>query len=356
METNQLHPVEARCNYCDWTVALPDEDPLTAAHALRERLIRHVEDEHPHGKPQQWIDEQRRTIGGSMAAATLGEHEYITPLQAYYALTDGVLPDISDKPDVIRGTLLEPIAAKRLRDTMGISVMRHHQSEFLYNPRYPWAHALPDYWLQDKAVIAEIKVPTPYNWERLDERIPTYIQAQCFHQMAVCDVEAVLLVCLNPVTMEIWRQLYPRDQETIDMLMEQEQAFWETHVVPRAPPAPSSHADIKLLWPQHQPGTSVQASPVILGKHASLLSVQEELKVLEGIADGLKLDIKQFLQENEILTNGNGQTLATWKSQTARIVDVKAMSAENAELVEAYRRESVSRVLRLKEIKECVEH
>lgn len=302
-------------------------------------------------KRKEWIDEQRRTIGGSMAAATLGEHEYITPLQAYYALTDGVLADISDNPDVIRGTLLEPIAARRLTETMGIEVIAHDQTQFLYNPCYAWAHALPDYWLPDKAVIAEIKVPNPYNFERLDERIPTYIQAQCCHQMAVCDIEAVLLVCLNPVTMEIWRQLYPRDQETIDMLMEQEQAFWEQHVVPRVPPAPSSHADAKLRWPQHTPGATVQATPMILGKHASLLSVQKELKVLEGIADELKLDIKQFLQENEILSDGNGQTLATWRNQTARIVDLKLMSAEYGELVETYRRDSVSRVLRVKEIK-----
>lgn len=55
--------------------------------------------------------------------------------------------------------------------------------------------------------------------------------------------------------------------------------------------------------------------------------------------------VRSVLGDAELLTIG-GEKAASWKWQTTRRVDVKALGADHPELVEQYRNETRSRVLR----------
>lgn len=300
-------------------------------------------------KSQAWHDEQRRTIGSSIAAATFGEHEFITPLEAYQLLTGGDVPDISNKPDIIRGNLLEPIAAIRLEQTMGIKLVHHPQDQFLYNPKYPYAHCLPDYFIDGHQIIAEIKVPNPYTWERLADEIPIYIQSQLYHQLAITGAEAICLVALNPVNMEIFRQVYTPNLEIIDLLMNAEREFWEKHVIPAVPPDPQNESDLKLRWAEHAPGKRVTATEDIEIAWSELCAVRATVKHAEGRKEDLSLQIKAFMEDGEILIDQHGQTVATYRSHPHSHFDAKRFREAHPELSAAYTSEKVQRTFLVKE-------
>lgn len=272
-------------------------------------------------KTQEWFNEQRRTIGGSLAAATFGQHEFITPYEAYNVLTGGDVPDISNKPDIIRGNLLESVAALRLEQTLGIKLVHHPQDQFLYNPTYPYAHCLPDYYIEGQPIMAEIKVPNPHTWGKLEYEIPTYIQAQLFHQLAITGAEAICLVALNPVSMEIFRQIYTPDAEIIGLIMEAERKFWENHVVPRIPPQPLNENDLKLRWPLHISGKCAIATDGITEAHKQLVDLRAQRAHFDHLIADLNLGIKTHMENSEILIDATGRILATWKSHNQTALD-----------------------------------
>lgn len=296
-------------------------------------------------KPQAWLDEQRRTIGSSLSAATFGAHEFLTPLAAYHVLTGAELPDISDKPDIIRGNLLEPVGALRFTEITGMELVQHPQHQFIYSQKYPFAHSCPDYMIAEKPIILEIKVPNPHRFEHLDEEVPLYWTSQCFHHLAICPkADAVILVALNPVTMEIWRQPYERDDALQAEIMEKEREFWETHVLPRVPPPPSTQEDVRLAWPTHDPGKHVIAKDHIENAHRELMPIKAQHAEDEKRIKELNFVITSYMENAEILRSKKGELLATYRSHPDVRLDSKKLKEELPEVWNDFKREKDVRV------------
>ncbi|MGH9931838.1 MAG: YqaJ viral recombinase family protein, partial [Pyrinomonadaceae bacterium] len=244
-----------------------------------------------------WKYEWRAKIGGSRSAAAAGVHEYMTPLQLYKSMVDGAEFDPEENPDMLRGVLMEPIALQRLKMMYAdLYFEPHDQDSFVYNEKYPFASDLPDGWVaHDGARIPiQIKVPRPENWRKLDEHIPAYIQCNCIHSCALNNSPAILLACLNPVTMEVYRNVYEPAQDVTQALMDAEERFFTEHVIPRVPPPPRTAGDMRMLWPEHAPGKRVTATNDIAGAHAKLLRLKPEAKERVDRIESLNLMIKAF--------------------------------------------------------------
>ncbi|CAN5817711.1 hypothetical protein BH20PSE1_BH20PSE1_01530 [soil metagenome] len=281
-------------------------------------------------KSPEWLAEHRRTIGGSNAAAAVGLSQYKSQLSLFYEMVNGTAPDLSTNPDVLRGLLLEPVARQRLSQVLGVDVIDHDQDLFLRNEKYPWSHALPDGFVlwEGERIPIEIKVPAPRNWELLETEVPDYIQCQAVHNCAVIGAPALLLVCLNSTTMEIFRQIYEAVPSAIDALMEAEESFWNSYIVPRIPPDPVTHDDLRLRWPNHTKGKVSVATDDISHAHAKLRGLKEDAKHLGKDIDELSFEIKAHMEDSEILESAEGACLATYKSHVKETLDAKRLKAE----------------------------
>lgn len=304
-------------------------------------------------KSDAWLQQHRATIGGSNSAAAVGLHKFKTPLALYAEIVLGQAEDLEGNPDALRGILLEPVARQRLSDVLNLEVIAHDQDEFIYNSKYPYAHALPDgYVIFDGARIpVEIKVPRPENWRLLDEEIPDFISCQAVHNAAVIGAPALLLACLCPATMQLKRQLYEPPPETVDALMEAEARFWNEHIVPRVPPAPTNHNDLKLRWPDHAAGKWIRASDRISEAHVDLMRSKAEAKILEERIDSLNFTIKEFMEDNETLIDTMGITLATWKSHIDTRLDSSKLKAGHPDVWKQYACESSVRTFLSKKLR-----
>ncbi len=300
----------------------------------------------PMYRSPEWLAQHRKTIGGSNAAAAVGLHQFKTPLALYYEMVLGQAEDLETNPDALRGILLESVARERLARVLDVEIEPHDQNDFIRCTTFHWAHALPDGWVKREGVgiPLEIKVPTPENFRKLDEAIPDYIACQCIHNCAVLGAPALLLACLNPVTMQVHQQLHEPVPSAVEALMEAEERLWTGHIVPRIPPPPRTEEDLKLRWAEHSPGKRVQATEEIEIAWSELLAVMATAKHAEGRKEELRFTIKNFMEDGEILMSESGTILATYRSHIETKLDSKLLKADAPDIWDRFAREKHVRV------------
>lgn len=302
---------------------------------------------YPFDKPPEWKARWRAHIGGGRAAAAAGIHEYLTPLQLYLSMVDGVDLDLEANPNILRGMLLEPIALARLQMLHPeLDIVPHDQDKFIHNPKYPHSSDLPDFWVrrEGQELPGQVKCPTPENYKRLDEAIPAYIEANCIHSAAMNNAPAILLVCLHPVTMELFQKLYEPTKTTTDFLMEAEQHFAEKHLIPRIPPLPENQEDVKRLWPTHLPGRHVTAKEDIEQVHAELMPLKKKHAEQEDRIKELNLQITAYMGNAEVLKSRTGALLATYRSHPEVRLDSKKLKEKLPEVWNDFKQEKDVRV------------
>ena len=299
-------------------------------------------------KSERWKAEWRARIGGGRAAAAAGIHEYMTQYELYRSMAEGVEPDLDDNPNLLRGTLLEPVAMQRLQMVYpDLDFMPHDQDEFIYNRTYPFASDLPDFWVawNGQRIPVQCKVPTPENWQRLDERIPDYIRANCVHSVAMNESGSILLACMNPVTMAMFLRVMTPPVDEIEALMSAENQFSRDYLIPRVHPPLKTSNDIKLRWPDHVPGSAKVATPEIEAACLTLVGLKADYKDMGSRVKELSDQIKVFMEHAEVLLPQIGtKPLATWRTQIARVFDQTGLKRDYPELAKEYRTEQTSRV------------
>lgn len=298
-----------------------------------------------------WKTQWRAKIGGGRSAAAAGIHEYMTPLELYLSMVEGTDIDPETKPDMLRGLLLEPVALQRLEMLYAdLDFKQHNQDVFIYNGKYQWASDLPDFWVSfdGQRIPGQIKVPTPRNWENLDESVPDYIQCNCVHSAAMNNAPAILLACLNPVTMEIYRQVYEPKQDAIDALMEAERHFYENYIIPHVPPSPQTHDDLKLRWPEALAGTRVCATEEIYDDMHLLVGAKLQEKEAKQQIEEISLRVKTFMEDREVLLSESGKVIATWKSHLVTALDGKALKEAQPDIWSQYAKDRPQRMFLVK--------
>ena len=87
---------------------------------------------------EEWLEERRKSIGGSDAAAVIGMSRFASPYTVWMDKT-GRLPEKEDTEAMRIGRDLEEYVAKRFEEASGKKVRRCNY--IIRNPAYPWAHA-----------------------------------------------------------------------------------------------------------------------------------------------------------------------------------------------------------------------
>ena len=181
----------------------------------------------------QWLLAVRSTIGGSSAAAVLGQDRFRTRSKLWRqmkAARAGIVEREPENFNMRRGRMQEPVALAALAEELNAEIEPWPQGDFVTFPYYPWAHALPDAVL-GRETIVEAKVPMPATYARiLLDGYPESWLIQCRHNAAVCGVAYAVLAVLNPVTCDLLVHPMEFDHEDGQTahLMEAEREFFDS--------------------------------------------------------------------------------------------------------------------------------
>ena len=134
---------------------------------------------------EQWLEERKKTIGGSEIGAILGLH----PWQSAYSLwaeKTGRIPAFEGNLTTKLGSFLEEFVAQLFEEQTGKKVQR---TNFIYrNDKFDGLHASPDRLLVGEDAGLEIKTTSAYNSGKFKgKEFPQQYYAQAVQYMAVTE-------------------------------------------------------------------------------------------------------------------------------------------------------------------------
>lgn len=295
--------------------------------------------------PEQ-LELRRQGIGGSDAPAVLGISPWATPLDVYLDKVGTPQPKSGEWLEW--GNHLEAIVADVAAQRMGVQIRRVNKART--HPNHDWMRANLDRDVVGQRAIFECKTAGMKTDEWGDpgtDQVPVHYLAQCAHYLAVMDYDVAYLPVLFMLSRKLEIYKIQRDPGVEQQLIRQESDFWHDHVLAQRPPPISRPSDIKRRWPQDN-GGDLEANEELQRAIASLRVAKAGLKRDEEAIEGLESAVKTLMGEQRTLLHPDGHTLATWKTQKSRRFDAKRFAEDYPTLHEEYKRESLSRVFRLK--------
>ncbi len=296
----------------------------------------------------EWLEERKKGIGGSDAAAIIGVNKYVSPFEVY-AEKVGLKNEEPDNEAMRQARDLEDYVAKRFEEATGKKVRR--RNAIFQHPKHNFMLANIDRWIVGENAGLECKTTSVLNPVKFSKgEYPANYYVQCMHYMAVTGAKkwylAVLILNKAFHVFEI-----ERDEEEINALIEAERQFWEEHVLKQIPPTPdgseSAQQIIKSLYP-----TTERESNVLFGyeeKIAKYLELDEQIKELTKQQEALKQELQLVMQDAEI---GHAQGyIVEWKAQTRQNLDTNRLKKEMPEVYEKFLKPAQTvRIFKIKEV------
>lgn len=307
----------------------------------------------------EWFDLRRKYLCGSDLAAIMEMSQYATPTDIFLEKTWQTPTETEETPIMRRGHILEPIVINEHK-------LRHPNDKIIIPPgmfvskEWPWMGGNFDgiIIINREPGVGEIKT---IGWPGEDwgpdggneDDMPERVSCQTFHYMAVSKFKYAVVIALLVAAWEIRRYFIWWDDSVIQNVVAIGKRFWNNHVIPQVPPTPTNSMDCNKLW-KWDKGTTIVAEDDIIEIAFELKAVREEAKRLVG-SDGrggrkseLEAKIKSYMRDNQVLIGPDGKKICSWKTQTARHFRAKEFAETYPELDKEFRKESTSRVFRLK--------
>lgn len=310
-----------------------------------------------HMPREEWLALRKRGIGGSDAGAICGLNRWRSAIDVWHDKRAEEYPEERESEAIRLGHDLEEYVARRFCEATGKRVRR--RNAVMQSAEHPFMLANVDRVVVGENALLECKTANAYgaaNWA--DGQCPASYEIQCHHYMAVTGAERVYLACLIMGIDFVVREI-PRDEETINALVEIERRFWEENVLGGVMPPPSgTDADggaIRALYPD----STADAVATLDGKAGDIARIDE----IDALVDELTKE-KEKLRQGIMMEMGGAETAyvgerkITWKAQKGRMtIDSKRLKAEKPEIYEKYAKTGkpvrVFRIWGLKDAKEA---
>jgi putative phage-type endonuclease len=278
---------------------------------------------------QQWLEDRRKGIGGSDAAAVLGLSKSRTPLQVYQDKRgEGV--EQEDNEAMLWGRVLEPVVRQQYAERTG-RIVRLPEG-ILAHPKYPFMLANIDGVTGDNRLVEIKTARTPIGFgEPGTDEVPQAYLIQVQHYLTVTALSvADLAVLIGGSDFRIYE--IPADPELQGMIIEDEAAFWK-HVEDGIPPEPITFADMQQRYGRASRAATVIAGEEVIEAVQRLHSIKTALKAHEEAEEEQKAVIMKALGESDTLLDSDGNILATWKAaKPAQRFDTKMFQIGHPDL------------------------
>lgn len=263
---------------------------------------------------QEQREKRKKGIGGSDAAAILGVNPYCTAMQIWLEKTGRFDPeDISNKPPVYWGNVLEPIVADEYAKINNVKLQKVNQT--LIHPKYPWLFGHLDRRIVGLKKILECKTAGIFSakaWgEPGSDQVPEHYIIQVQHYLSVLDYEcADLAVLIGGNDFRIYS--IPRDDELINAMTERLNEFWHKNILADMPPDPTSRLEAEQLW-RHDNGVIINATDDALLALEEFKHVKAKITDLESQKKKAEAALTKIIGEASGI-GINDQVIATWKA------------------------------------------
>ena len=251
------------------------------------------------------LEARKAGIGGSDAAVLLGLSPWKTEVELYYEkLGEWEPEDISDKPVVHFGNILEPVVADEYAERNGVKVEKRNQ--MMQSKKYP--HMLANI---DRKVVGmkrglECKTAdanTKRNWgEQGTDNVPDYYRIQCEHYMIVTEWPEWDLAAL--IGGNDYRDYHiEQDAELSEMMIEREAKFWERVEKRLVPDIDFAHPGTGDLLKRLYPGTNgetIELDENMAHWHYTMEEAKKLEKTYHDVVEGCKARILAAMGENAV--------------------------------------------------------
>lgn len=299
----------------------------------------------PHGSEawlaQRWaLPTGERLISASVAGAIYDRHPFTSPAD----LAAELLADTPPMPKqqnaaMERGNRLEPVLIEWANDTLGRKFVTPDEL-FVFTDGPARMIATLDGF--DGSKILEIKTTTT-SWTGV---LPEYWRMQGVHQAVCANVDTVhWAVFDNTQTLNFFEQYVSSDEKELHI---QAVGKWLTNIDLGITPdgVEWTYGSISARF-KDAVDEVVEVGPRAVELAAELKHAKSELKSYEEIVDRKQAELCELIG-NATTAVANGDVIATWKPQSRKSLDQKALREAHPELFEQFTKESSWRVLRLK--------
>lgn len=301
------------------------------------------------------MPDRSKYIGGSDVAAILGVSPWKTPFQLWQEKLGLFTEEPSPAKQRIfaRGKRWEPVVVEMLVDELqarGHDVQVLARNQRYQDAEHPFLACELDLeiLIDGEELNGEMKTVHPFaakDWGEQDsDEIPVYYAAQAMHGLMIYPRKRTLVAGLIGAD-DLRIHYVERDEETITAMRQKEVEFWNL-VQTETPPELTNAEDVRRMF-QRDNGVTVECGSEVAELVERLKSVKASAKALEAQQEEIETRIKLAFGEASTLAF-MGRPLATWKAQTARRIDTKALEAAHPDIAEQFRKPSESRVLRIK--------
>ena len=304
-------------------------------------------------------------IGGSDVAALMGQNKYSTALQVYLRVMGKTTTQ--DNMAMRMGRLLEPVIIRELPGwayEYGYDITNPVGEERgFYNTTRPRLICHPDGYCIYNGQLAGLEVKTGgvwglANWAGDDMPINYYIQCQTYLMITGLPVWVVAAVISNEFIVRI---LHP-DAEMHEMIGKHADDFLANHIDKEVMPlAIGTEGEADDVRDVIDTGTYYIDDPVVAGMADKAAVATERRKEYEREEREAKTALQQMLIGDTALDGQVRFTLASTVNAPARVVtireyartglDTKRLHAEHGALYAHYAKETMCKVMKIKEDK-----
>lgn len=294
---------------------------------------------------EEWLRRRKHSIGGSDAAAVVGLNSYVSPY-ALWAEKTGKAPGFEGNLATEVGTFLEEFVAKKFERETGKKVKR--RNAFIYNSKYPWAHANVDRVIVGEDALLEIKTCDSLSMRKFaNGEYPSHYYAQMVHYLAVTEKSRCYLAVLIGNKQFKWFTV-ERDEAEIAALMMAEENFWyqvQNDLPPEIDGMDSTLDALNGTFPTSEPNTEMDLTGCAVDL-AILDECTQQIKALEEKKAAAQGRIMEAMGTAERGLYGGYSV--SWKSQRRATFDRKKWEKEHGEIPEEYIKVSESRPFKFK--------
>ena len=301
----------------------------------------------------EWLEQRKHGVGGSEVAAIMGLSPWKTATQLWLEKTGRIEPaDLSEKPYVAFGTIMEPVIGDWYREKFPDRTVRRVNAICKSLIR-PWAQASLDYEVRDGSVWGVLEIKTARTAADWQDGVPAYYLTQIMHYMQVTNRPFADVAVFFRDTCEFKCFRVDYDKEDGDAVRAAVDDFWLNYVMTGTMPQVvgtageaaalteyygAASGDFKqLIDPDVDAAVSAYQDAAEREKQAHADKTEAATKLIAAIGDakGIITDIAKV----------------TWVRSEREVLDQKALKEHAPEVFAKYSKtESRNGGLRIKEL------
>ena len=224
------------------------------------------------------------------------------------------IPDLSNIEAVQMGHVMEPVIGRLAQAKLGVELTKIEDS--LTHAKHPWFKSHFDFAGKQggKTFLVEAKNYNASVRSKFDVSgiAPAADMAQLVHEAAVFGVDMVYLAVLFGGQEFILIPFTITDEQKDDLIKQMAVVWGHAQAGTTLPP--EDLEQVKLLYPQEATGSLKTASASVEQACLALSQVKAQIKALEAQEEQYQTLVAGYMGDASVLSNIEGQVLATWKN------------------------------------------